>query len=244
MAEKKHPVSTDYPLLYAFSVGDRDYYRFENVEQMPAARTLGALKYYTMLRAACDTDYLSAHVAKVREIYQDPKKIRLDEIIRLNEQMAERLEMLSRFPPQDMVYRYASVIYFDDKESPYHYDEGYQDKKIESWKKNLDTAAFFLQKSIVELVPSFGSVSDYSQMSSLLRVTDLINLKHLQALISDSSPTMRKTGFYSRLLSLTEILSKRTGYEGDLPMNTSLSSRRSSNLGAANKQHLKKFANK
>ena len=42
---------------------------------------------------------------------------------------------------------------FDESESPYNFDPGYAEKKIEFWKKTAGMKDFFLQQPLIQLIP-------------------------------------------------------------------------------------------
>jgi hypothetical protein len=67
-------------------------------------------------------------------------------------------------PLPDFVYKLASVIFFDETESPYSYSFDYNKKKIEEWKKSGDTLDFFLSRLSSELIPSLKPVTGNSKM--------------------------------------------------------------------------------
>jgi hypothetical protein len=80
-------------------------------------------------------------------------------IAQLNLNLKERLELM---PLPDFVYKLASVIFFDNTESPYSYSFEYNKKKIEEWKKSGDTLDFFLSRLSSELIPSLRSATGNS----------------------------------------------------------------------------------
>jgi hypothetical protein len=67
----------------------------------------------------------------------------------------------------DLIYKLASVVFFDKSESPTHYEHGYNQKKIEHWKKKASMYDFFLQMPVQQLVPflkqSEGDTHTYLQ---------------------------------------------------------------------------------
>jgi len=70
--------------------------------------------------------------------------------MKLNNQLSERLEFIY---DTDLVYKLASVVYFDEKENPEDYDWTYNQKKIDKWKKDKSINDFFLTMPIADLVP-------------------------------------------------------------------------------------------
>jgi cell shape-determining protein MreC len=68
------------------------------------------------------------------------KSTDLFELMKLNNQLSERLEFIY---DTDLVYKLASVVYFDEKENPEDYDWTYNQKKIDKWKKDKSINDFF-----------------------------------------------------------------------------------------------------
>jgi len=101
----------------------------------------------------CSREYLEKHVAAVRKLLHEPK-IDIFKVNQLNEQMGERLNLVLDI---DLLYKLASVVYFDKHENPYVYEADYCKKKIEHWKAHKGVADFFLQKPITELIPFLQS---------------------------------------------------------------------------------------
>jgi hypothetical protein len=58
----------------------------------------------------------------------------------------------------------ASVVFFDETESPFSYDFEYNKVKIEKWKKSKETLDFFLSRLSQELIPSLKSVGKNASM--------------------------------------------------------------------------------
>jgi hypothetical protein len=73
----------------------------------------------------------------------------------------------------DLVYKLASVVFFDKSESPTHYEHGYNQKKIEHWKKNASMYDFFLQMPLQELVPFLKQSGEDTQVY-LAKITEMM----------------------------------------------------------------------
>lgn len=155
--------ANDHKLIPAFISGGVQYYEFEDPFNAPCLRSLTALDYYEELRQRCSIDYLIKHTEATDAILSDPKKINIGELARINRNLKDRLKIFNF----DIAYKLASVVYFDDSESPYVYDFKYGQKKIEMWKKDQSIDSFFLQQSLQKLIPylpqSAESFLTYSQ---------------------------------------------------------------------------------
>jgi len=161
---------------FAFTVAGVDYYQFNDVFNLPYERGLTALTFYEELRMRCSREYLERHISAVREVLR-AKKIDIFKIYQLNEQMNERLNLSIDV---ELLYKVASVVFFDRKENPILYDMDYCKKKIDFWKKHKGVSDFFLQKPLKELIPFLNSVDfdleKYSQMNKNLNEIHSENL--------------------------------------------------------------------
>lgn len=139
-----------YRIVEAFSLNGTKYYMFDSTMEVPTGRMLAAMAIYTEMEMRCDYAYLDLHTRAMDKLLNSPK-ISLTYIMQLNINLKERLGLM---PLPHFVYKLASVIFFDDSESPYSYDFEYNAKKIAAWKKDPDTLDFFLSRLAADLIPS------------------------------------------------------------------------------------------
>jgi hypothetical protein len=163
-------------LEYAFTVAGKDYYRHNDVFNLPYERGLMALAAYEECRMGVNREYLDAHTAKVREILS-AQKVDIFELHRLNEQLKERLVFVH---DTDLLYKLASIVFFDKNENPAVYEPDYSRAKIEFWKKHRGAADFFLQKPLRELIPFLNMSGD--DLKASLEVAAKIRQVHSGAL--------------------------------------------------------------
>lgn len=167
----------------AFKHKGKTYYSFADNFKMPAGRAVCALAIYEELRMRCTADYLKSHIEATEKILNAGSgKIRLTELAQINANLKERLN-LAPFP--DHIYKLASVVFFDEGESPYSYDFEYNQKKIAEWKKDGDILYFFLSMPFNDLM-SLGSLSKERAISyfNTAEMIHQIHHKHLQGLLS------------------------------------------------------------
>jgi hypothetical protein len=150
-----------YKVIEAFQLGGTTYYMFDQTAEVPTGRMLAALAIYNEMEMKVDKEYLELHTRAMEKLLSDPKKINVMYIAQLNLNLKERLELM---PLPDFVYKLASVIFFDDTESPYSYSFDYNKKKIDEWKKSGETLDFFLTRLSSELIPSLKPVTGNSKM--------------------------------------------------------------------------------
>jgi predicted transcriptional regulator len=149
----------------SFDVGGLKYYQFADVFSLPYERALFALMIYEETRMKCTLEYLTKHVNVVRDMLRSDK-IDIFKINQLNEQLNDRLHLALDV---DLLYKLASVVFFDETENPILYDQAYCDKKIAHWKKHKGVTDFFLQQPLKTLIPFLENVDfnldTYSQLN-------------------------------------------------------------------------------
>lgn len=149
-----------FKIIEAFQLGGTTYYMFDQTAEVPTGRMLAALAIYSEMEMKVDKEYLELHTKAMEKLLSDPKKINVMYIAQLNLNLKERLELM---PLPDFVYKLASVIFFDETESPYSYSFEYNKKKIAEWKKSGDTLDFFLSRLSSELIPSLKPATGNSR---------------------------------------------------------------------------------
>ncbi len=209
----KFHIQTDFPVMCAFEVGGRQFFRYEDINNTPGPRLMATIKHYIRLQEGCDENYHMMHAQRIKTLYSDPKKINLPEMIRLNEQKIERLQMAKTFPAADDVLHYAAAIYFDNSESPFRFDDAYNAKKIEFWLEHTDVIDFFLQQPIRMLIPSLANVESYTRMYSMVHTANMIKLVHLENLLRGSSESEKNQDYYLNLKSQIMTLKQLTALD-------------------------------
>lgn len=181
---KSFLLETKYRVVEAFVVGGKKFYMFDNAFEIPAGRMMATLAIMEELNMRVDREYLDAHTRAIEKILSDPKKISIQLIAQLNINLRERLELM---PMPEAIYKLASVIFFDETESPYSYDFSYNKTKIEEWKKSGETLDFFLSRLSSELIPSLqpakGNAKMFLQVSEKI---DAIHRGHLTKVLSEN----------------------------------------------------------
>lgn len=156
--EQKHVIE------HAFTVAGKDYYKFKDHLNIPYERALSCLVYYREVDMNIDHDFLKQHLEAIDKILK-ATTIDVFKIKALNDQLLTRLQL-----PKDpeLMFKLASVVFFDASESPEVYDWQYGKDKIEFWKKHASLTDFFLQMPLQELIPYLRyageNLSTYSLM--------------------------------------------------------------------------------
>jgi hypothetical protein len=176
MLENQHRV------VEAFKLEGTTYYMFDDSFKIPSGRGLCALTIYEEFEMRCTKEYLKTHIRAVEVILSDPKKININALAIIHRNLKERLD-LAAFP--DHIYKLASVIFFDDSESPYSYDFAYSKKKIEKWKASGGTLDFFMQTPLKDLIPSLKSQGELAKTYfQVAGEVDLLHQADLQEILS------------------------------------------------------------
>lgn len=174
---KSYMLADQYKVVEAFKYGGQTYYMFDDQYKLPTGRGLCALTIYEEFSMRATREYLVAHCKAVEKILSDPKKINIQAIAIINKNLQERLD-LALFP--DHVYKLASVVFFDETESPYNYDYAYNAKKIEKWKASGGMLDFFLKTPLKDLIPSMKSLE--GNADHYFQVAEQVDLLHQQDL--------------------------------------------------------------
>ena len=158
--KSKPTYKADYPLEYAFTCNGVEYFEFVDKNNLPYERGLEALTFYQEMQNGVTNDYLKAYNAKMNQLLSDPRKINLNEIIKLQARFEERCNYIVS---KDIIYKVASVAFVDKNEPLTRYDFKMNEKKIANWKDNAGDS-FFLSMPIKKLVPFLQKSGDTSLM--------------------------------------------------------------------------------
>lgn len=182
-------------IIYAFTIGDRHYFRFDDPLNTPYERALKTIVYYKELDMNCDAAILKAHT----EAFDNSLKqttITIDTLVelkKLNDQLKARLE-LPKEP--DLMYKLASVVFFDQYESPYNYEFKYGQNKIKHWKKEVSLDSFFLSTPLKTLIPYLAHAGENLIMySEMIQTTTTKHLEKLSEMLSEEQREVLKSKF-------------------------------------------------
>lgn len=175
--DKKREQKEKYRIEYAFTCGGTKYYRFADIANLPYERGLMATDVYNELEMRCDRDFLIKFVEAMENLLHQ-QRIDIFTINKLNEILKHRLQMTTHV---DLLYKLASVVYFDKTENPYVYEPAYAEKKIAKWRKDKGVQDFFMQKPLLELIPSLENVNtDLDTYSAMQKEIELFQSECLR----------------------------------------------------------------
>lgn len=127
------------------------YYRLKDYFNTFSLRGLAALQVYEEWNMRISKDDLKQFIEKSEKVLGNPKQINIGEIARIVSMLKERLDFV--VPTSDLVYKFASVAFFDRNESPYNYDPEYCKEKIARWKEAADIDDFFIVLHLKDILP-------------------------------------------------------------------------------------------
>jgi len=135
----------------AFVSNGVQYYRIKDYFNTFSSRGLTALQVYEEWNMRLQKEHLQMFIERFDEIVNDPKQIKVSELWKIVGMLKERLDFV--VPTTDLIYKFASVAFFDKNESPYSYDPEYAKEKIKRWKEAGDVNDFFIVMQLKDIVP-------------------------------------------------------------------------------------------
>ena len=172
-------------ISHAFTIAGREFMEVDSIYNLPYQRGMGAVKIYEEMKMKCDYEYLKAHATAIDNLFKKDYGFKLAEIMqvkKLNDQLLERLNISI---DTDLVYKLASVVYFDKTESPITYDAEYAKKKIAFWKKHKSAEDFFLQVPLQKLIPFLKSPDiNFQTYSEAMGILNKVHWEEVLLLLS------------------------------------------------------------
>lgn len=135
----------------AFVSNGVQYYRIKDYFNTFSSRGLTALQVYEEWNMRLQKEHLKMFIDRFDEIVNDPKQIKVSELWKIVAMLKERLDFV--VPTTDLIYKFASVAFFDKNESPYSYDPEYAKEKIKRWKEAGDVNDFFIVMQLKDILP-------------------------------------------------------------------------------------------
>ena len=135
----------------AFVSNGVQYYRIKDYFNTFSSRGLTALQVYEEWNMRLQKEHLKMFIERFDEIVNDPKQIKVSELWKIVAMLKERLDFV--VPTTDLIYKFASVAFFDKNESAYSYDPEYAKEKIARWKEAGDVNDFFIVMQLKDILP-------------------------------------------------------------------------------------------
>ncbi len=143
----------DYPITLAFTAEDgTEYWEFSDPLNIPADRGNNVLTYFKELELGVTRADLKVYLEAIRKVLtpMPGKGINLGTISILTQQLEQKCDMQVEV---DVLWKIASVVYFDASENPGGYDYDYAKKKIEKWKNDFTIDVFFSISRMFKYMP-------------------------------------------------------------------------------------------
>lgn len=187
---------------FVFECEGVKYYKFANELNIPVDRAFSAMDIYNELELKVDSEYLNSYFEAIIKACNEGK---LTDVVLLTQIAKRKTEHITNV---DLLYKLASVLYFSEEENPEIYDYAIAKKKIESWKRQKDITAFFLQMPISDLIPSFNSSEMSLELYTLLQRKELLQgLEfHLSTLQSEGKESELVTSLKAQISELQNLI--------------------------------------
>jgi len=178
-------------IVPAFISAGVQYYQVKDFFNTFTQRGLEALKIYEEWEMRCKKEDLVLFLEAMEKSINS-KEIKLTELVDIIGKLKERLNFV--IPTNEIIWKFASVAYFDRNESPYGYDDKYCKEKIERWKKAGDVDSFFLISQLSSIIPLPDlSRADFGILSGVI---EKINDHHLQSIGGEKLQEDRKADLW------------------------------------------------
>ena len=174
--DKRRKQKEKYRIEYAFTSGGTKYYRFADISNLPYERGLMALHVYNEVEMRCSRQFLLHYADTIDKLLHE-QQIDIFKINQLNEVLKQRLMMAT---DTELLYKLASVCFFDKTENPAVYEPEYAEKKIAKWRKDKGVRDFFTQKPLLELMPFLRSVD--TDLDTYSAMCEELNKIHTECL--------------------------------------------------------------
>lgn len=180
----------------AFMAGGVQYYEVPGLFNSPYRRALAAASIYEEVQMRVTREYLLAHLGSVNKALSDSKSINVLEIAKYYKELEDRVNWIVS---PESIYKLASVVYFDQNESIYDYNQQYAVDKIKLWKKEK-VADFFLQEPIKKFIPH-SNLPD-NDLVTYIETALKMERQQVLSLLQSISKTHSTEDFYKTLESL------------------------------------------
>lgn len=174
---RSYLLENKYRVIPAFELHGKRYFMFADQQEVPTGRQMAALAIYNEMDMRCDRAYLELHTRAVEKVISNPQKIHIGYLAQMNTNLKERLDLMVT---PHFIYKLASVVFFDESESPYSYDFEYNEAKIKIWSADKDTLDFFLRTPLKDLVPFLKSQESVLPIYSV--VAEMVEKTHRKLL--------------------------------------------------------------
>ncbi len=217
----------DFPIKFAFTLGGKNYFEFEDQHNGPILRQMSAIDVWTEFEQRVDSEYIKSFNETLQEVksrYRDEinkalnnkdivETIRLYDLQQKEETKFIKFLELSRdhLTNVDLIYKLASVRYFSVDENPMQFNIEAMFDKIEFWRESLGYSVnaevnFFLTLPFKELLPSLDG---YNTTIQAYTEAQRVEIKRMYQLISQVlSESNKESDSMKYITSQMEVLKR------------------------------------
>ncbi len=180
-------------IVPAFTDRGVQYYEIKDIFNTFSVRGLQALQVYEEWDMRLKKDDLMDFILAFERTLNNTKEINIMNMVKMVNMLKERVT----FPiaTSELYYKFASVRYFDENESPYSYDPEYNMKKIERWQEaGSEVNDFFIMQRLGDMLP-LPKLSE-EDLPSYLALINKINDYQLTSIRELVSQEPTKEGSY------------------------------------------------
>jgi hypothetical protein len=170
---KSYLINSKTKVILAFEHNGKKYYQFETAFDMSTGRGLQAMTIYEEFSMRVDKAYLEKHIKAIETLLNDPKNIKVGEIAIIHRNLKDRTKLA---PYPDHIYKLASVLFFDETESPWSYDMAYNAKKIAEWRRDPEMLPFLVTVPLKDLMP-FSNIPK-ENLNTYFKVAEEVSRYH------------------------------------------------------------------
>ncbi len=174
----RFPKDIKYPIKEAFIVEGRTFYQFEDPFNVPYERGLKTATFACEAEMKITNEYLELESKAIDKIL-GAQKIDIFKIKALNDIRKERMQW---YCDTDIMYKLASVVFFEKSDNPTTYDFIKGNENIEFWKKHKTVTGFFYQVPLLVLFPYLKELK--VNLETYSQITKALNEKHLALVTS------------------------------------------------------------
>ncbi len=170
------------------------YYELKDIFNTFSSRGLQALQIYEEWEMRLKKDDLMDFILAFEKILNNTKEINVMNMVRLVNMLKERVT----FPiaTSELYYKFASVRYFDENESPYNYDPDYNKTKIARWREaGSEVDDFFILQRLGDMLPLPKLSEDV--LRTYLAMINQINEYQLNSILQVNSQEPMKEASFS-----------------------------------------------
>lgn len=169
-------------IVFAFELEGVPYFQFYDYSDIPCKRWDHILTFYNELAQRCTRGFLVAHTEANDNIINDNKGIKVTEMVKLNQQLKERLDFVIE---PEISYKLCGAAFFDATENPYSYNHLYTLEKAKKFIK-ADMEDFFLSQPVKKLIPYLNSLGeDLREVCMMINAMTTIHLENISRTLSD-----------------------------------------------------------